>query len=308
MDLYQTMQFLATAAVLAGVGGIAWSFWAWSSPRRPGAFLSEPRAVVRVLAVLAVICTSLALAVGMRLFGLAVVLDTLRANVSLFLWSLLVASVGSSGLGIWAGRQQEREREKAERARSLAEQARASAASEPRGPEEEPRVVIHHRRTRKVLWRMAAASFEGADLFLANLRGADLRGADLSGADLRGADLRGAKLGSPEQGVAVEVVQSWVGWIILWLVIVRDQILHHHSAVGVTGLMFYWVFTASLRVIQSWRGAMQSGACLRQATLSAAELQGADLRGATLAGARFDAATRWPAGFDPETHGAVRLS
>jgi hypothetical protein len=195
MDLYPTMQFLATAAFLAGVGGIAWSFWAWSSPGRPGALLSETRAVVRVLAALAVICTSLALAVGMRLFGLAVVLGTLRANASLFLWSLLIASVGSSGLGVWAGRQQEREREKAERGRSLAEQAPASTASEPRGPEEEPPVVIQHRRTRKVLWRMAAA-----------------------------------------------------------------------------------------------------------------DLRRADLRGATLAGARFDAATRWPVGFDPETHGAVRLS
>jgi len=215
MDLYQGMQYLATAAVLSGVGAIAWSFWVWSWPVRPGAFLSDTRAVVRALAGLSLLCALLAPATGVRLFGMREVLDTLRANADWFLWALLGTSVGMAGLGIISGRQQERAQEKAEREREEAERARAMAASAPPLEEVEPRVVIQHRRTRKVLWRMAAASLEGADLFHADLRGAELRGADLSGGDLRGADLRRAKLGSPEWGLATEILQVWACYI--WL-------------------------------------------------------------------------------------------
>src|SRR5437660_1678105 len=104
-----------------------------------------------------------------------------------------------------------------------------------------------------MLRRMAAASLEGADLFLADLRGADLRGADLSGADLRGADLREAKLGSADRAVGVEIVQSWAGWIVLWLVISRDQVWRHHSPAGITSLTLYWVLAATLQKILGWR-------------------------------------------------------
>ena len=63
-------------------------------------------------------------------------------------------------------------------------------------------------------------------------------------------------------------------------------------------------------------GAALRGADLRRADLTGADLRGADLRGADLSGAlllsadltgvRYDARTRWPAGFQPLNHGAVR--
>jgi uncharacterized protein YjbI with pentapeptide repeats len=47
------------------------------------------------------------------------------------------------------------------------------------------------------------------------------------------------------------------------------------------------------------------GAILRGADLSCANLDGAWLRYADLRGARYDAETRWPAGFDPAARGAI---
>lgn len=70
------------------------------------------------------------------------------------------------------------------------------------------------------------------------------------------------------------------------------------------------------------RGADLSSACLfranlenvdlRHADLSFTNLQEADLRGAhldgaTLRNAQYNSGTRWPRGFDPEAHGAVRM-
>lgn len=59
-------------------------------------------------------------------------------------------------------------------------------------------------------------------------------------------------------------------------------------------------------------GANLRGAKLKEADLSNAELQGADLRGVadlwkamSLAGAKYDEDTKWPAGFDPKTTGAI---
>jgi hypothetical protein len=307
VDLYQGMMFLTTAAVLAGVFAIAWSFWAWSWPARPGAFLSETRAVVRALAGLSVVCALLALAVGVRLFGIRVVLDTLRSTPDGFRWFLLWTTVGLSGLGILSGRQQERARGRAERERETA-RVQAEAANAPRTVlEEEPRVVIRQRGKRKVLWQMAAASLEGADLFHADLRGADLRGADLSGADLRGADLRRARLGKPEMAVATEIAWAWCAWILTWLVIYHDQVSRHQSGAALTGPMIYWCLAATYRIKAEWRGAIRAALNLRSAVFEAADLRGAALQGATLTGARYDDRTRWPGGFDPEARGAVRV-
>ncbi len=59
------------------------------------------------------------------------------------------------------------------------------------------------------------------------------------------------------------------------------------------------------------------GATLQRKNLRAADLtganrvsarmDGADLEGIRLTGALYDSSTRWPAGFDPEAHGAIRL-
>lgn len=55
-------------------------------------------------------------------------------------------------------------------------------------------------------------------------------------------------------------------------------------------------------------GALLQGAVLRGADFSGADLSGADLRHADLRNARYDAATRWPSGFDPRAAGAVRAN
>jgi uncharacterized protein YjbI with pentapeptide repeats len=55
------------------------------------------------------------------------------------------------------------------------------------------------------------------------------------------------------------------------------------------------------------RGADLREADLRDADLAGADLTGAKLEGAKLEGARYNAHTRWPAGFDPRQHGLVVL-
>jgi uncharacterized protein YjbI with pentapeptide repeats len=47
---------------------------------------------------------------------------------------------------------------------------------------------------------------------------------------------------------------------------------------------------------------------LRGANLCGADFNGAWLPGTNLTGARYDATTRWPAGFRPERRGAIRVS
>lgn len=49
------------------------------------------------------------------------------------------------------------------------------------------------------------------------------------------------------------------------------------------------------------------GADFRGARLSGVDLRSAHLGGARFDGARYDRGCRWPAGFDPEEHGATRL-
>ena len=58
----------------------------------------------------------------------------------------------------------------------------------------------------------------------------------------------------------------------------------------------------SVRVRTDLRGADLSGADLRGAVLEDCLLEGAGL-----VGARFDAATRWPSGFDPAAAGAIAV-
>ena len=52
-------------------------------------------------------------------------------------------------------------------------------------------------------------------------------------------------------------------------------------------------------------GANLTGTQLFEADLRAANLTDAELAGASLAGARYNRETRWPAGFDPQTAGAL---
>lgn len=57
----------------------------------------------------------------------------------------------------------------------------------------------------------------------------------------------------------------------------------------------------------SLQNACLEGTDVREADLCAADLSDADLTGAVLTAARYNAATRWPEGFDPEAHGALRV-
>jgi hypothetical protein len=54
----------------------------------------------------------------------------------------------------------------------------------------------------------------------------------------------------------------------------------------------------------NFRGANLQGANMRGVSFWICDFAGADLADADLTGAAFDAATRWPVGFDPQTHGA----
>ena len=156
---------------------------------------------------------------------------------------------------------------------------------------------------------------EGADLRDANLIGADLQGADLSyasiaGASLHGANLREARLShlrgsemreqirkdplgpatkgeadpSPEAAVTVHVGVSMPA-ADLTDADLRVADLKKANLEGVT------LRGADLR------GAEMGGAALRHADLRGTDLEGAALAGADLAGARYDAGTRWPAGW-----------
>jgi uncharacterized protein YjbI with pentapeptide repeats len=57
----------------------------------------------------------------------------------------------------------------------------------------------------------------------------------------------------------------------------------------------------------NFRGAVLVGATLYHAHLESVDFTLADLSRAELGGARHDANTRWPDGFDPLEHGAIRL-
>jgi Pentapeptide repeats (8 copies) len=145
---------------------------------------------------------------------------------------------------------------------------------------------------------LASADLEYAHLQQANLAGADLAQAELSDADLRGTNLAGANLDSANlSGVDLRNA-NLVG-----------ANLHFASAVG-TVLRRAHLMQADLRRILLDLPDVRE-ADLRQADLRGAEIVGADLRttdlrGARLEGATYDDLTRWPKGFVPQQHGAVR--
>jgi uncharacterized protein YjbI with pentapeptide repeats len=116
------------------------------------------------------------------------------------------------------------------------------------------------------------AHLAGAPLSGANLRGAALAGANLRGAVLRGADLREANFSSlayfPGGAAGLE----------------RAADLSHTDL----------------------RNAKLDHANLIDTDLRSADLRGATLTGAHLSDAHYNALTRWPAGFDPARHGAVK--
>jgi uncharacterized protein YjbI with pentapeptide repeats len=134
------------------------------------------------------------------------------------------------------------------------------------------------------------ANLTGAKLMRANLTKAHLEGANLTGAMVVGANLWGAKLNGANLTKAYLAGANLEGADLYGAVLMGGADLRGAHLVG-----------ADLR------GAKFAGADLEGAHLAGADLEGADLEGADLAGAVYDAATRWPAGFDPKAEGA-RLS
>lgn len=140
------------------------------------------------------------------------------------------------------------------------------------------RLTVRRVRTGEVLARFVEPTLAGAalpdvrwafaDLEGVNLEGADLQGALLCGASLSSANLRRANLNGAD---------------------LRDAALLSARFQGV-----------SLRDADL-RGADFAGSGLNR-VLWSDELEAADL-----SGARYDAATRWPWGFDPASHGCVLI-
>jgi uncharacterized protein YjbI with pentapeptide repeats len=174
---------------------------------------------------------------------------------------------------------------------------------------------------------LVRAKMGGAVLTRASLRGANLREADLGGATLAGADLAGALYDKATRWPAgFDPHQERA------ILLGPEAPLHGADLRG--------AFLASLNLRRSdlsdanLAGADLSGTCLRRADLRRADLcqadlSDADLTGANLAqtklfgamlaspfatavliqtrwtGARYDQRTRWPAGFNPQAHGAI---
>ncbi|MBI3948562.1 MAG: pentapeptide repeat-containing protein [Armatimonadetes bacterium] len=137
---------------------------------------------------------------------------------------------------------------------------------------EKAAVVVRDRRTGRVVLSTASETLEGADLHGRHLWGADLGKAKLAGANLEGAQLSDADLEKAD---------------------LRRANLRGASMVRA-------------RLV----GACLQGADLSGASLWGASVEGADLRDATLTDANllgcvYDAATRWPDGFDPKAHPVV---
>ena len=132
-------------------------------------------------------------------------------------------------------------------------------------------------------------SLEGAGLEKASFRGADLRGAILKGAYLEGANLEGVDLkGAGLEGACL-----------------RDANLIGAYLEG-ADLEYANLEYADLRGA-ILKGAYLEGANLEGADLEGACLEGACLRRANLDGARYNSETKFPAGFDTEDKGMIKV-
>jgi uncharacterized protein YjbI with pentapeptide repeats len=164
-------------------------------------------------------------------------------------------------------------------------------------------------------YRGREADLRGAALPYAPLAGAELDSAVLAGADLSGANLRGAFLRAlrvsrwptdPDKGCSVVDLTGarLVG---------ADLTGAHLMAANLTGgflsdATFNRAHADSATFRQAdLRRARFRGADLHNANFCGADLTDADLSGARLKYAHYDAHTRWPQGFDPQRHGAVKV-
>src|SRR5712692_7927252 len=94
MDLYTAMQYLTMASCCALAVAVMMLFVDRPSPAKPDQWFGDARSLAGVGGVLAILCALPAFAVGVRLFGLAEVLTTLRTMGPV----LLIAGGGWVGL------------------------------------------------------------------------------------------------------------------------------------------------------------------------------------------------------------------
>lgn len=134
-------------------------------------------------------------------------------------------------------------------------------------------------RTDNLVVSLHGSDLEGADLIGAGLEGADLRGVNLMGANLIWANLMGANL------MHADLHKADLSGAYL-----EGAILMHANLMG-----------ANL----TWANLI--GANLTWANLSGANLSDANLSVASLNEAKYTATTKWPADFDPTSHGAILI-
>jgi uncharacterized protein YjbI with pentapeptide repeats len=151
------------------------------------------------------------------------------------------------------------------------------------------RTIIVHvdlRSARMAEARLYQAQVSG-DLRGANLSGADLRSsmvdAMLQGADFTGADLQDARVVAQREG-------GRSGSFDLTAARLRGA--------NLTNLKF--------GLPSNW-DVFHPSTTLQEADLRGTVLIGVDLSNVILTGAIYDRHTRWPLGFDPQRHGAVRI-
>jgi hypothetical protein len=123
MDLYRIMEYLTTASGCAAALTVLAPFADRSPRARPGS-IADPHTFAKVCALLALLCGLPAFAIGVRLFGLAQVMTTLRFTVPVALVGSAIA-MGPMFL-LWHGNAQEKRRQNLRRAvDELASQATA---------------------------------------------------------------------------------------------------------------------------------------------------------------------------------------
>jgi uncharacterized protein YjbI with pentapeptide repeats len=149
---------------------------------------------------------------------------------------------------------------------------------------------------------LTGADLTGAYLIVADLEGAVLKGANLEGANLTGSNLTRADLGSAMLADTnlrranlrrANLIEANLAGADLARASLPNAVM---SAAILTG--------ADLTEANLIRADL-SFTDLSAAILADADLSAADLSGAKLAGSWYNAATNWPAGFEPVKHGAL---
>jgi len=182
------------------------------------------------------------------------------------------------------------DKQRAEDVKTAAADRRAAVQTWLDSEDDVREVVLAHRELRSLFFAgrdLRLARFDGADLRRANFDGATLVNVHFDAAHMEHTTLVGATLKYADFPGAHLVRANFTG-ATLW-----DADL---SAADLRAAVL-----ASAKLNR----ADLSGAHMENAVLTNADLRGAELAGAHLTGARFDAATRWPAGFDPVERGAV---